>query len=259
MSANDAAQTFRALHKPGKPVLLANVWDGITARTVASLPSCQALATASYAVAQAAGLDDDDMDMETNLHAVQIIAPIAKEFNKPLSVDFQDGYGDQLENGIASLIKLGVVGINLEDVDKDAGKIYSVGEAASRVQRAVKAANDNAVPDFVVNARCDALLHGGSLDDAIKRGKAYLEAGAANIFVWGGGKRGGISRDEVVELTEAFGGKLNVSVKTMVPDGLTVKELAEIGVARCSIGPQLQLKAAEAVKQNAEKYFTSFD
>lgn len=257
-SVNSVAKTFRALHKPGKPILLANVWDGFSARIVASLPSTQALATASYAVAQAAGLDDDDLDMETNLRAVSIIAPIAQKFNKPLSVDFQDGYGDQLEHGIASLIKLGVVGINLEDANKDTKKMYDIDEAASRVQRAVKAANDNGVPDFVVNARCDTMLHGGTLDDAVKRGKAYLEAGAANIFVLGGEAPGGPTKEEVAKLTEAFNGKLNIGARIM-GSGLSVSELAQIGIARCSLGPQLQMKTTETIKQNAEKYLTSLD
>jgi len=253
---NTVAQHFRRLHQPGNPVVLANVWDAVSARAVASIASCPALATASYAVAAAAGFDDDDMDMETNLRAVAAIAPIARELKKPLSVDFQDGYGDRLEEGMKKLIALDVVGINIEDADKEAQKMYSTQEATSRVKRAVAAAKANGVPDFVVNARCDTLLHGGSVEDAIERGQAYLAAGAANVFVWGGSKRGGITTAEVAQLTEAFGGKLNVSVKLgpRGSGGLTVKELAGMGVARCSIGPTLQLIAAEEIKKVAEQY-----
>lgn len=97
----------------------------------------------------------------------------------------------------------------------------------------------NGVPDFVVNARTDVLMQGGTIEDAITRGKAYLDAGAFNVMVLGGSDRGGITTDEVMELTEAFRGQLNVSVK-LAKGGLTVKDLAGIGVARCSVGPQLQ-------------------
>lgn len=251
---NTVAKYFRNLHKPGNPLLIANIYDAVSARAIASLPQCPALATASYAVAAAVGLDDDDMDMETNLRAVAAIAPVAREFKKALSVDFQDGYGTQLEEGIKRLIKLDVVGINLEDCDKASGKMYSRDEAAGRVRRAVQTAGSLGVHDFVVNARCDTLLHGGSIEDAIERGKAYLAAGAANIFVWGGSKRGGISTDEVLQLTEAFNGKLNVSVR-LAPGNLTVKDLAGIGVARCSVGPQLQAAASQAATKAAQSFY----
>jgi 2-methylisocitrate lyase-like PEP mutase family enzyme len=59
------------------------------------------------------------MRLETNLNAVRAISPVAKEFGLPLSVDWQDGYGDRLEEGIEKLLQLGVVGINLEGCDKE--------------------------------------------------------------------------------------------------------------------------------------------
>lgn len=251
---NTVAKYFRGLHRPGNPVLIANVYDAVTARAVASVPQCPALATASYAVATSAGLEDDALDMETNLRAVKAIAPVAREFKKALSVDFQDGYGSKLEEGIQRLIELDVVGINLEDVDKETGKIYSKDEAANRVKRAMQKATSLGVPDFVINARCDTLLQGGSIEDAIDRGLTYLGAGAANVFVWGGSKRGGISTDEVMQLTEAFSGKLNVSVK-LAPGNLTVKDLAGIGVARCSVGPQLQAAASQAITKAAQGFY----
>jgi 2-methylisocitrate lyase-like PEP mutase family enzyme len=252
---NTVAQAFRRLHVPGQPVVLANVWDAVSARAVASLPSSKALATASYAVAASAGFEDDDMDMETNLRAAAAVAKVAKEFKKPVSVDFQDGYGSKLEEGIRRLIELDIVGINLEDADKEAGKMYSEQEAANRVSRAVAAAKKNGVEDFVVNARCDVLLHGGTIEEAVSRGQAYLKAGAANVFVWGGSKRGGISAAEVAQLIDAFVGKLNVSVK-LAPGGLTPKELAGMGVARLSVGPTFQFAAAETIKKNAEAYLS---
>jgi 2-methylisocitrate lyase-like PEP mutase family enzyme len=116
---NKSAQTLKALHQRfNKPLVLANVYDILTARAVAELPSCEALATASYAVARAAGTTDDDMTLDINLAAVQGIAAVAREFNKPLTADVQDGYGAQLELAIGKLLDLGVAGVNLEDCDK---------------------------------------------------------------------------------------------------------------------------------------------
>lgn len=231
--------------------MLANVYDGISAQTVAKLPTSKALATASYAVAQANNTTDDDLDLETNLRACKTIVDVARKFQKPLTVDLQDGYGDQLEEAISRLIKTGVVGINLEDCNNATREIYSAKTATTRIKRALAAAADQGVKNFVVNARCDALLHGRDLDEVISRGKAYLEAGATTVFVWGGGYRG-VSRQEVERLVEAFGGKLNVLLKSK-EDGLSIRQLAEIGLARISIGPTLQLKAMELYSSEADK------
>jgi 2-methylisocitrate lyase-like PEP mutase family enzyme len=87
----------------------------------------------------------------------------------------------------------------------------------------------------------------------ITRGKRYLAAGATTVFVWGGGR--GVSRAEVEQLVKEFDGRLNVSLK-MTPDGLTVKQLAEIGVARISVGPSLQSIALKAFGDEAENLLT---
>ena len=250
-TTNAVAKAFKALHKSGQPLVLTNVYDILSARAVASLPAAKALATASWAVAKANGLEDDDLDMETNLNTARGIAAVARETSKPLTVDFQDGYGEQLEAGIARLIALGVSGINLEDANKETDKLYAPAEAASRVKRALAAAAQAGVPDFVVNARCDVLVRGGTLEETIQRGKLYLDAGATTVFVWGGSSRG-VSREEVATLVREFDGRLNVSLK-LTPEGLTVKQLAEIGVARISLGPAIMLRAMAAFKAEAEK------
>jgi 2-methylisocitrate lyase-like PEP mutase family enzyme len=219
---------------------------------VAALPGTQALATASYAVAASAGISDDDMALETNLAAVQGISKVAKEYGLPLSVDWQDGYGKRLEEGVGKILDLGVVGVNLEDCDKDTQKMLPVEEASQRVKKILDIAKSRGISDFVVNARTDTLLHGGSISDAIERGKSYLASGATTVFVWGGSNRGGITEKEVVELTRAFDGKLNVALK-LEPGNLTARDLAKIGVARMSIGPTLQFKAMRFLSEEAEK------
>lgn len=251
MSLNATAQTFKALHVPGKPIVLANVYDLLSAEAVASLPSSKALATASYAVARAAGFDDDHLSLETNLAAVKLVARAAKANGKPLSVDIQDAYGDRLEEAIGALIDEGVVGVNLEDVDLATQKQHPIDVAADRVRRAIAAAEKKGVPDFVVNARCDSLIKGGNIEDAVARGKAYLAAGATTVFVWGGSARGGTTKEEVVTLIKEFGGRLNVSLKN-VPGGLTIPELAQLGVARISMGPALQFAAMKAYGDAAD-------
>ncbi|KAK0353977.1 hypothetical protein LTR91_017929 [Friedmanniomyces endolithicus] len=249
---NDTARLLRTLHRPGKPLLLANVYDAITARAVGSMPTCRVLATASYSIAAAAGLKDEDLDLATSLRAVVAIAAVARELGKPLTVDLQDGYGDRLDEAVQRTIHAGAVGINIEDADP-AGNLYSIPEAAERVRQAMAVAIRNKLPDFVINARTDTMRHGGTLEDAIARGRAYLAAGAFNVFVWGGPQRSGLRRAEVEALTEAFEGRLNVMRSDMKAGELTLSDLAELGVARCSMGPYLQsVITGEVAKAAAE-------
>ena len=247
---NQLALNLKSLHRPGQPLVLTNVYDILSAEAVASLPSCKALATASYAVARTWGTEDDDMTMETNFAAVDGIEKAARKFGKPLTVDLQDGYGDKLDQAIKGLIDRGVVGANLEDCDKETQRMYSPERAAERVERAVEVARSAGVSDFVLNARCDTLIHGGEIEEVVERGKKYLAAGATTVFVWGGSKRG-LSREEVAHLVEAFGGRLNVSLK-MAANGLTVSQLANIGVARISVGPQIQIRAMKVFANEAD-------
>ena len=254
MPQNDLAKTLKALHEPGNPLIVANVWDAISAKTVAQLPSTKALATASFAIAAAAGLDDKDLTLDVNIRAIRAIAGVAKEFNKPLTADLQDGFGDQLEEAIREVIRAGAVGINLEDFGRELGEkgdLYPVEVAQERIRRALKIANEEGVPDFVINARTDALLVGKDINEAIVRGKAYLEAGASNIFIWGGRERGGTTREEVEKASKALGGRLNVILVKIMPGGLKVGDLRKIGVARISVGPQLMLLTQAAVAKEA--------
>ena len=245
-----SASTLKSLHKPGNPLVLANVYDALSAEAVAALPSCSALATASYAVARAAGLSDDDLTLEINLAAAQAISKIALSHGKPLTVDTQDGYGDRLAEAITKLIALDVVGINLEDYDRERG-FFSVDEAVDRIKTVLTTAKAKGISDFVVNARCDVLVHGGSLEETISRGQKYLDAGATSVFVWGGRQRG-TSKAEVEKLVEAFQGRLNVSFKLGAADGLSVKELAQIGVSRISVGPAIQTAVYEKLGEVAK-------
>ncbi|KAF8929286.1 hypothetical protein BGZ52_002400 [Haplosporangium bisporale] len=248
---NSIATHFRALHKAGNPLVLTNVYDAATASIIASLPSAKAVATASFAIAATEGVYDDDMTKEQNLAAIKKIAAVVVPKNLPLTADLQDGYED-IQDTIRQVIALGVVGCNIEDVDSKARKLRTFDDAVARVKLAVETAKEAGVPDFAVNARTDVLGHGGSIEDAIERGKAFLAAGANTVFVWGGPSGRGVSRDEVKKLVAALDGRLNVILR--VSEGfLTVAELREIGVARISVGPGLYFAAMKAYKDAAEK------
>jgi 2-methylisocitrate lyase-like PEP mutase family enzyme len=253
-ATNADAQLFKSLHVPGKPLFLANVYDIPSAKAVASLPNCKALATASFAVALANGTDDSNLDLDTQIATVQSIARVAQGAGKPLSVDLQDGYGDRLEEAVKKMISIGVVGINLEDSDDKTTSVMDDDVAVGRIKRALAAAKEAGVPDFVVNARSDSWLRGGSLQESIRKGKLYLEAGATTVFVLGGGPNGA-SSEQVKQMVDALDGKVNIGMRLSSAPGavktLTSEDLTSLGVARVSVGPQMLLAAVEAIKKAA--------
>jgi 2-methylisocitrate lyase-like PEP mutase family enzyme len=165
-------------------------------------------------------------------------------------VDVQDGY--DVAETIKEVIKLGAVGCNIEDFNNSTDQIRPLPEAVNRIELALRTARDLGVPEFVINARTDILASGGSIEDAIQRGKAFLEAGACTVFVWGGPGGRGVSREEIEKLVSAFDGRLNV--KLVLKDGfLTIPELKQLGVARVSMGPELYKAAMRAFEQTANE------
>lgn len=247
---NELATTLRALHVPGDPIILTNCYDAATAQIVASNLSTKAVATASFAVAAAAGIADAELGLEDNLVAVRKIAKVTDKAGLPLTADLQDGYEDIAAN-IRKVIEAGAVGANIEDENHATAQLRDIDDAVSRIKMAVAAAKEAGVPDFCINARTDAVVYGHPIEEAIKRGKAFLEAGACTVFVWGGPKGRGISTQEVKQLVEAFGGMLNVSM-ALKPGFLNAKDIARLGVARISIGPALYRKAMDAFKKTME-------
>lgn len=100
---------------------------------------------------------------------------------------------------------MGVVGINLEDFAREKNGLYTVGEAVERIRTVMSVAREKGLADFVVNARTDVLVWGREMDEAIARGRAYLDAGATTVFLWGGRERGGLARGEVERAARELG------------------------------------------------------
>lgn len=271
-STNDFAKTLKTLHKPGHPLILSNVWDLPSLNTLISLNAettdankkpVKAVATASWALANARGVNDEDLTADQNLDAIRALAPVAAAAGLPLSADLQDGYGSRIAEIFTKAAQYGVAGANLEDSIPSAGfgqgikgSLYSKQVAVERIKIALKAAAEAGVPDFVINARCDVfrLDNGPGLDgevrmaEALDRAKAYLAAGATTVFIWGGAR--GLSTAEVKKLVQELDGRLAVLL-TKRAGAHSTAELGDIGVARISIGPSLYLAAMNAFKTGA--------
>jgi 2-methylisocitrate lyase-like PEP mutase family enzyme len=238
-STADKAQTLKSLHEAPEILRVVNVWDAISAKTVAALPETTAIATAGHSIAASYGYDDGGMPLDLALQGARIVA---EAVDLPVSADLDDGYEDPAET-IRRAIGFGVVGANVED------RLRPFDEAVARVAAIMQAAEQEGVA-FQLNARTDAIAKGGdrpieeSIADAIARGKAFLDAGAPLVFV-----PGAIQRDVVEQLVDGLGrGKLSV---IGLPGALPAAEYEALGVARISYGPLTQRVALRALRDLA--------
>jgi 2-methylisocitrate lyase-like PEP mutase family enzyme len=244
MSTLDKAQELQRLHAAPELLLVVNVWDAITARTVADIPGTTALATASHGIAASRGYPDGEVIPRDEMIAE--VGLIARQTELPVSADLEAGYGDP-GGTISRAIDVGIVGANLEDQTKP------LDQSVRAVEAAVKAAEQAGVP-FALNARTDVFLKAGDRDpeevitDAIARGKAYLEAGATSFFVPG-------KLDEA-QLTRIVGelGERKVNI-IGIPGSISLEAAQRIGIARVSYGPWSQNTALTALAKLAEDVY----
>jgi 2-methylisocitrate lyase-like PEP mutase family enzyme len=224
------AEELRRLHVDPAILVLVNVWDAASARTVASVPGCRAIATASWAIAAAHGLADGEaIGREGMLEAV---GAVARAVELPVTADLEGGYGDtppDVAETIGRAIAAGAVGCNLEDGVRDGELLRDAEDAAARVAAARERADADGVP-IVINARTDVYLRGADDPEAaILRGQAYARAGADCIFV-----PGVVDREVIRTLVAEIDAPVSILARPGAP---SVSELQELGVARVSFGP----------------------
>jgi 2-methylisocitrate lyase-like PEP mutase family enzyme len=234
-STADKAAELRRLHDAPELLVMVNVWDVISATTLASLDACRAIATASHSIAAAAGYPDGERIPRDEM--LEAVRRIAAAVDVPVSADLEAGYGDAGET-VRRAIGLGVVGANIED------QMRPFDEAVAAVAAVTAAAEAEGVP-FALNARTDAFLRAGDRDrdevmaDVIRRGRAFLEAGATCVFV-----PGRLDEPTVERLVAGIGER---KVSTIaVPGSPPLGTLERLGVARVSLGPWSQRIALTA-------------
>lgn len=235
----DRAAQFRALHVPGNPLLMPNPWDVGSARLLASL-GFAALATTSSGFAMTLGRPDGSVSRDEAIgHAAALVAAV----DVPVSADLENCFAADAE-GVARTVEqavcAGLAGCSIEDWSGTA--IYHLAAALDRVRAAVQAADGR----LVLTARAENHLHGvEDLADTIRRLQAYQEAGADVLYAPGLTALGDI-RTVVRELDRP----VNVLAMAATPP---VAALAEVGVARISVGGAFSYVAAAAVADAARE------
>ncbi|MFC0590630.1 isocitrate lyase/phosphoenolpyruvate mutase family protein [Novosphingobium aquiterrae] len=179
---NAKVEAFRALHVPGDPLVLFNIWDAGSAKAVADA-GAKAIATGSYGVAEAQGFKDGEtfpLD-----RALDVVAGVLRVTDLPVTFDMESGYGDTPEavgRSVARALEAGAAGINMEDRMPSETALVPLAEQAARLKAAAETG-------IFVNARCDLFRgqppesHGALVSAVLERARAYADAGASGLFV----------------------------------------------------------------------------
>jgi 2-methylisocitrate lyase-like PEP mutase family enzyme len=227
------AEALRALHVPGRPLLLLNAWDAASA-VVISRAGAHAIATTSAGAANALGFADGQQITRSQM--LTSVAPIAAAVGLPVTADMEAGYGDAPEDAAATargVLEAGAVGLNLEDTsDSVAEALLPIEGFVAKIAAVRTVATETGVP-LVLNARTDVFIcevgdPATRVDRAVERGRAYLDAGADCIFV-----PAVADPSRIAALVDGIGGPVSVLAG---PGSPTVAELAALGVARISVG-----------------------
>jgi 2-methylisocitrate lyase-like PEP mutase family enzyme len=240
---------FRALHAQGCFVL-PNPWDVGSARLLQGL-GFKALASTSSGYAWTMGRPDYGV---TRDDVLMHLAELCAATNLPVNADFQEGFADT-PDGVAANVTLavstGVAGLSIEDRKLGGGGLYDFDYAVARI-RAAKAAIQRTGQDVILVARTEGLLSNSfPVETAIERLVAFAEAGADCLYA-----PGITGKDNIAAMVRAIEPKpLNV---LMSGPGLSVAELADLGVRRISVGGALarvvwgaMLKVSEQIKQGS--------
>jgi 2-methylisocitrate lyase-like PEP mutase family enzyme len=227
------ANTFRALHRGPRALVLPNIWDVASARVVeeAGYP---AIATTSAGVAFTLGYPDGERISRDEMLAR--VARIAKAVKVPVTADVEAGYGPRPEDAAQTargVIEAGAVGMNFEDGTEDpAHPLIDVSLQLEKIRAIREAALKTGVL-LVLNARTDVyLLQVGDpakrYDEAVRRLVAFRDAGAECVFV------PGLRDPETIQrIVQDVKCPVNVLAG---PGSPTIPELEKLGVARVSLG-----------------------
>jgi 2-methylisocitrate lyase-like PEP mutase family enzyme len=251
------ARRLRELLRDARPLVSPGVYDGYSVRLVEAM-GFKSAATTGSGLSNAV-LGQPDIGILSLLENVNACRHLARSVSIPLTADADTGYGNAVTvyHTVQYFEEAGVVGINLEDqvMPKRCGhmrgkEIISTPEMCKKLEAAVKARKD---PDFVINARTDAIAIGG-IDDAVARAKAYAAAGADMIYPDAIRNEDDIKRivDAVPDLPVQINMGFGVRARPTTPL-IPLRRLKELGVARVSCPRMLTAAALSGMKKALEE------
>jgi 2-methylisocitrate lyase-like PEP mutase family enzyme len=239
------AEAFRSLHERPGIFAIPNPWDAGSAKLLASL-GFEALATTSAGFAFSLGKSDGAVSRDEALEHARVIVEAT---SLPVSADLENGFGDEPETCAETIrlaAKTGLAGASIEDATgRIENPIYPFDLSLERVKAAVRAARGLPFP-FMLTARAENFLHGRpDLKDTIRRLEAFADAGADVLYA-----PGLTTREEISAVVNALAPK---PVNVLAGGGLSLADLAGLGVKRASLGSALARAAYGAFLRAAEE------
>lgn len=233
-SIENRRERFAALHRQGC-FAIPNPWDVGSARYLRHA-GFTALATTSAGLQFSRGWPDTVWGL-TCEEVLAHVRDIVQATDLPVNADFQAGYAhdpDGVGRNVARCVDTGVAGLSIEDANGEPGGLYALPVALERL-RAARAAIDAKGAQVLLTARAESYLvgHPQPLQDVLQRLRAYADAGADVLFA-----PGARTRDDLHAIVQAVAPK-PVNVLVGAPLGLTLADLAELGVRRVSVGSGL--------------------
>jgi len=229
LTTADKCATFRKLHEQGCFVL-PNPFDVGTAKALQHL-GFRAIASTSAGFAWAIGRADNRVTVED---VCDHLAELCAAVDLPVNADFEGGFAQAPEGvaaNVARAIKTGIAGLSIEDSTGDKAKpLYERSLAIDRIKAARDAIDRSGV---MLVGRCEAFLWGQSdLNLVIDRLQAYADAGADCLYA-----PGIKTKEEITAVVKAVHPKpVNLLIGA---SGLSLREAAELGVRRISVGGSL--------------------
>ena len=222
---------FRQLHEKGCFVL-PNPWDVGSARALQAM-GYKAVASTSAGFAWTIGKADNHVTLDDVL---EHLTALCGAVDLPVNADFEGGFAHEPQKvaiNVARAVATGIAGLSIEDSTGDkANPLYERALAIERI-KAARAAIDADNSGALLVGRCEGFLVGqGDLAMVIDRLNAYAEAGADCLYA-----PGIKSKEQIAAVVKAVHPKpVNLLIGS---PGLTVAEVADLGVRRISVGGSL--------------------
>ena len=229
-------RAFRDLHDSGCFVI-PNPWDTGSAKYLHHL-GFKALATTSSGAAWRHGKADGAMSVDDVLvHLREIVQATPL----PVNADFESGFAADAE-GVARNVKraveTGIAGVSIEDSTGDAdAPLRDIPASVERIRAARRAIDESGGDTLLVGRAENFIVNRPDLDDAIRRLKAYAEAGADCLYA-----PGIRTREQIEAVVRAVAPK-PVNLLIGFPTELTLRDAENMGVRRISVGGALARSA----------------
>lgn len=219
---------FKQLVEAEEILLLPGAYDALSAKLIEAA-GFQGVYMTGYGQA-ASKLGQPDVGLMTMTEMVERAGDMVMAVDIPVVCDADTGFGNNVNvvRTIREYERLGAAAIQLEDqtMPKKCGHMLGrdVIDAQDMVMKLKSAVAARTDPDFLIIARTDARTNCG-IDEAIRRGKLYAEAGADIVFVE--------SVESVEEMRRVNREIPARTIANMVETGrtpfLTARELQDVG------------------------------